>query len=558
MKNLRENRNELFIFLSVTILVCVGLLLNLIEPLEVKTQDYRFSRALDQSVSKNIVLIAIDDEDLNKYGKWPLKRSIHGRVIDTLKKAGAAVIGLDIMFSIPSADSSEDEFLARSIREAGNVILAYRYNPVSTMVDTQNFKNELTEEAICQVFSNVCLDRGFVNIDFDYLNPDGVLRNVELFRKFDDLKRFSLPLIIAREFLRFKNSGKEIPIETGKSNIKIGETNVPLFQFNSYSASGLTPHQCYMIKYNGVFQSGIFPSFTYSEVLDGIIPPEVFKGKVILIGAQSAALVDVKLSPLGTTPGMYMNAQVIDNIINRDFIWRIDRYLSVLIIIFLGAAAFFYLVKVEPGFKDIPALFGYCGIIFFLQYIMFVKCRVLFEMVAPFVEISGVVIAIRLYQLFIKLHLSNVSLTISNKKLEQKVMELSALYDISKTITATPDTAVLFGVILKKTIDIVGAKCGAIFLVGEDDTVLKLRVSENSPPESIVDFAGAAVKNRKIIIASRETDAETFKNLFADGQNIDTIMCIPLNTYKGELIGVIVLVDKNNGENFVEADIHIT
>lgn len=541
-----------------TLIVCAGLLLNLIEPLEVKTQDYRFSGALDQSISKNIVLVAIDDEDLNRYGKWPLKRSIHGKVIDALKKAGAAVVGIDIMFSIPSADSAEDDFLARSIKEAGNVILAYRYNPVSLLVDTKNFKNELQEDTICVAFLNACRDRGFVNIDFDYLNPDGVLRNVELFGEFEKLKRFSLPLIVAREFLRFKDPGKEFAIETGKDAIKIGDKTVPLFRFNSYSGSGLTDHQCYMIKYNGVFQSGIFPSFTYSEVLDGFIPPDVFKGKVVLIGAQSPALIDVKLSPLGMTPGMFMNAQVIDNIIRRDFIHRINRSASVLIILFLGAAAFFYLIRTEPSFKDILALFAYCGIIVLIQYLSFVNLRILFEMVAPLVEIIGVVVAIRFYQLFIKLHLSNISLTISNKKLEQKVTELSALYDISKTITATPDTAVLFGVILKKTIDIVGAKCGAIFLIDEDDSVLKMRVSENSPPDTIVDFAGAAVKNRKIIIASREADAVTYKELFADGQNIDSIMCIPLNTYKGELIGVIVLVDKNNGENFVEADIHIT
>ena len=558
LKISKDNKNEILIFLSVTIIVCAGLLLNLIEPLEVKTQDYRFKGALDQAVSKNIVLIAIDDEDLNKYGKWPLKRSIHGNVIDVLKKAGAAVIGIDIMFSIPSADSAEDEFLARAIREAGNVILAYRYNPVSLMVDTKNFKNELEEETICPVFSNVCRDRGFVNIDFDYLNPDGVLRNVELFREFGDSKRFSLPIIVAREFLRFKDPGREFAVQTGKDAIKIGENTVPLFRFNSYSSSGMTAHQCYMIKYNGVFQSGIFPSFTYSEVLEGSIPPDVFKGKVVLIGAQSAALIDVKLSPLGMTPGMYMNAQVIDNIIRRDFVWRINRYASSFIIILLGAAAFFYLIKIEPSFKDILALLVYCGTIILLQYLSFVNFRVLFEMVAPLVEIIGIVVTIRFYQLFIKLHLSNISLTIANKKLEQKVTELTALYDISKTITATPDTAVLFGVILKKTIDIVGAKCGAIFLIDEDDSTLKLRVSENSPPLSIVDFAGAAVKNRKIIIASREADAGTYKELFSDGQNIDTIMCIPLNTYKGELIGVIVLVDKNNDENFVEADIHIT
>ncbi len=434
---LKNNKHiHTYIFIIVTLIICFLYVLNIFEPLEVKTQDYRFPGALDQSISKNIVLITIDDEDLNKYGKWPLNRSIHGKVIDALKKAGAAVIGLDIMLSIPSANATEDEFLARSIKEAGNVILPYRCDMVSTMVSNQNFKNQLAEEKIYPAFSNVCRDRGFVNIDLDYLNPDGVLRNVELFNEFDNSKRFSFPLIIAKEFLKFKNSGKEFTVETGKDAIKIGENTVPLFRFYSYSRSGLTAHQCYLIKYNGTFQSGIFPAFSYSEVLEGGIPPDVFKGKAVLIGAQSAALIDVKLSPLGMTPGMFMTAQVIDNIIKGDYIIRPGIFTGVIMIIILGTLVYCFLVVTQPSYFDLLYLPGFVSAIAMIECVLFSSQKLLLEMVAPLSQIILLYAFIRFYQLFF---------TLSEKEKLAAVFSRYVSSQVIKELTRNPDSVKLGG-----------------------------------------------------------------------------------------------------------------
>src|SRR4030042_718580 len=67
--------------------------------------------------SPNIVIVGIDDATLKTYGKWSeWQRNLHAQAIDNLSKAGAGVIGLDILFADTSAD---DSVLAQAIEKIG-------------------------------------------------------------------------------------------------------------------------------------------------------------------------------------------------------------------------------------------------------------------------------------------------------------------------------------------------------------------------------------------------------------------------------------------------------
>lgn len=94
---------------------------------ESKTLDYRFKLrdgiARDSlAIDTRIVLIDIDDESIQRIGRWPWERSHHAEMIQILSQSGAAVIGYDILFSQPT-EEAEDRALEEAIREAGNVYL---------------------------------------------------------------------------------------------------------------------------------------------------------------------------------------------------------------------------------------------------------------------------------------------------------------------------------------------------------------------------------------------------------------------------------------------------
>ena len=65
--------------------------------------------------SGTVVLIEIDQTSLDQLGRWPWRRNIHASLIDRLVSSGVQAIGIDILFTEPTA---EDDSLARSIQNA--------------------------------------------------------------------------------------------------------------------------------------------------------------------------------------------------------------------------------------------------------------------------------------------------------------------------------------------------------------------------------------------------------------------------------------------------------
>src|SRR5262252_4586847 len=72
-----------------------------------------------------ITIVGIDEASFAQVGKqYPWPRDLHAKVIDSIAKAGALLIVMDVVFAEPSNDPAEDEALAKAIASAGNVVLA--------------------------------------------------------------------------------------------------------------------------------------------------------------------------------------------------------------------------------------------------------------------------------------------------------------------------------------------------------------------------------------------------------------------------------------------------
>ncbi|MFQ5693370.1 MAG: CHASE2 domain-containing protein, partial [Nitrospinota bacterium] len=121
--------------LTAAVISTFGILwsLGVLEPQELKSLDHRFVRyARPERANRNIVIVAIDEASLehveDALGRWPWPRSVHGYVVDFLRRGGARSIAFDILFSEPDKTSDEDDdAFAAAIRRAGNVTLAMQF-----------------------------------------------------------------------------------------------------------------------------------------------------------------------------------------------------------------------------------------------------------------------------------------------------------------------------------------------------------------------------------------------------------------------------------------------
>ena len=70
-------------------------------------------------------IVAIDEDTFSELRTtWPLPRTLHARVIDRLRRAGAEQIVYDVQFTEPSPQPAADVALFRAVERAGHVILA--------------------------------------------------------------------------------------------------------------------------------------------------------------------------------------------------------------------------------------------------------------------------------------------------------------------------------------------------------------------------------------------------------------------------------------------------
>lgn len=106
----------LFIFVAVLSVIPV------VRDSQVRLTDTFFRLAPPPREPSHVVLVLIDEESLQKYGRWPWPHTLLAQLNTTLAEAGASVIGLDILLSEPQS-AEADRALAQSFRASGRTVI---------------------------------------------------------------------------------------------------------------------------------------------------------------------------------------------------------------------------------------------------------------------------------------------------------------------------------------------------------------------------------------------------------------------------------------------------
>ncbi len=299
--------------LAIAITLALAFSGNLFESWQVRLSDTLFN---GRKASKDIVIIAIDDTSIQKIGRWPWNRDAHAQLLEKLGKT-PAVIGLDI--SLPE-ESSSDARLVDELQKLDNDVLPITSDTIVTSVG-----NDVSIGSYLKPAKNfdAASEEGLVNMVTD---PDNITRQAPIRMKADDgVTFYSFSLEILRKYYAHKG----IPFD---------ENSIPL------------EHGMMRIHYVG--QPGSYITYLYKDVLEGKIPIENFKDKIVLIGATALDLHDNLLTPVSSgvpMPGVEVHANVIQTIMDRKFILIESRQ-------FTYAAIFFFSILAS-------VVFGYFGLV---------------------------------------------------------------------------------------------------------------------------------------------------------------------------------------------------
>lgn len=327
LKNLNPRQQRLLTIIVLIVAVWSAFLglsfTKLWQKVEYKEFDFLTVKTAARKSTLPISIVAIDEPSFAELNiQWPWPRGMHAKVIDNLRKAGAAVIAFDMVFSEKSS-SKDDQKFAGAIRKARNVVLAAD----QAYQETSYTRQWVRVEPLPLFRKNGAL-AGLATIALD---SDLVIRQVP-----ESQEAFWRQVIAAFQKAR-------PGMLTGDFKIKPGA----------------------MIRYLGPTHT--YPYVSYYQVLQGdkSLPADFFKDQIVLIGRDVRATPEAGATHADTfstpflnydkwlTPGVEIHATIIENAINEQTITPAGRETVTLLLTLSVLLALAALVRWHPLYSGI-------------------------------------------------------------------------------------------------------------------------------------------------------------------------------------------------------------
>jgi CHASE2 domain-containing sensor protein/signal transduction histidine kinase len=257
-------------------------------------------------VDPRILIVTIDDYSLQQLGKWPWSRAMHAQLLDRLSAANAKGILFDVIFSEPDSHPGNDQLLAQAACRAGNVFVPLLREGVA------RYGQPLGEIEPVAPLSHCAKGVGHINAQAD---ADGIVRSVYLSEGPAQQTRAQLAWLLYEQTLADKEN---VPMP--------GTPALP-------STQGW--QRAHEIRIPFIRSDAGFPSVPYVSVLRGEVPPELLRDRLILIGSTAPGLGDRYVTPqsasMGTTPGIEIQANILNGLLQQRNIVALDERLAALL-----------------------------------------------------------------------------------------------------------------------------------------------------------------------------------------------------------------------------------
>lgn len=293
MKNFSKSLPAISIVI-VTVVVTAKLF-GIFQLLELNILDKFFQWRPAEGVDARIVMVTFDESDINRIGKWPFSDAVVSSLISTVQSGKPKVIGLDLYRNLPVEPGSEE--LKSVFQSIPSLIVAEKYvNPSVSPPPYLNYEERV----------------GFVDVTVD---PDGAVRRALLsIQKSNGSVIYGFGIKIALKYLETENILPQINSDSDRTVIIGKSTIVPLNSHDAgYANADVGGYQTLM---NYRCRVECFPQVSMSDVLDGNYDKDLFKDRIVLIGAIAESLRDFFFSPYGKIPGVYIHANLISQIVS--------------------------------------------------------------------------------------------------------------------------------------------------------------------------------------------------------------------------------------------------
>ena len=320
-------------------------LLRIVDPApleEVRLRAFDFFQVLQPRVAtqRPVVIVDIDEQSLRKYGQWPWPRTRVAEIVTRLTRAGAFVIGFDVVFAEPDrlspdvvadvfrnldeetrqkirASSSTDSVFADALRQS-RVVLGETGLPIPV---PQSEAPPPTGIAMLGpdprpllpdypgLLRNLpILDKAAAGRGLFSIRPerDGIVRRVPMIM----IAQGEIKPALAFEMLRVGTGASTIQIKSDVAGVR--SIAIPGFELPTDRHGQLWIH--FSPRDPARYVSA-------ADVLEGRVGPTEVERRLVLIGTSAAGLLDLKTTPVDPTmPGVEVHAQILESMLSQSML----------------------------------------------------------------------------------------------------------------------------------------------------------------------------------------------------------------------------------------------
>lgn len=298
-----------------------------------------------QAAFGDIVIVGIDEAAIEAYGPLPWSRDIYAAAIDYLNarpETRPAVIGVDVIF-LGESDPVSDAALADAAARHGNVVVAKAAVFSTAVIESTDNGTTLDSFHVESVnapypaLANATA-QGHINAMAD---TDGILRHAMLAVDLPDGTQLpAFHRAIAGRYAAGQGMSLAMPPTQGRNFWYLPYTGLP-----------------------GAYSDGI----SIRELVEGTVQPELFAGKIVLIGPYAAGLMDQYPTAVDHARPMYgveVQANAVEALLRGDFKTEAPLWPQVLALFAASAGCFWWMWDRKPlwaGLSLVLAAGGWLG-----------------------------------------------------------------------------------------------------------------------------------------------------------------------------------------------------
>ncbi len=335
-----------------------------LESTQARTLDLLL-RLRGSQLNADVVIVAIDEDAFDALGqRQPLPRDYLARILRGLRRAGAAVVGLDVTLRAPTTPAA-DAALSRAIREFADGGRSRVVLTTSTMPGTGPLADPALLDAVV---------RGLPDMPED---PDAMIRRASLLLP-GPRGRFepSFALAVAARRGGLTQPELDAALGTGRGEIALPRLR-PGGSLDVERAPRLAIRADELVRINFIGGAKSFltvPANAVAALGDAgaeIAADNPFRGRVVLVGATFQESRDYFATPHARMAGVEIHANVAHMLLTRSFIrpsgWVISFALQVVVVLVTGVV----LVSYPPMVATIVSVGGIALVGFPASYLIF-------------------------------------------------------------------------------------------------------------------------------------------------------------------------------------------